>query len=154
MAANEVVGFRIQYGIPLNHLTKDVFKFIIRGKRRRRRRFLEERFHKFTADVFLFLCKLRFQSEPENGTTTVVVGRWFVNVDEDWFASDVNQIERTLLFGISIEGTVIDGTGTVSHLKITHPLRNVRIGSHDAVEVALLETWLVAHASPLLSSPP
>ena len=154
MPSNEVAGVPVKDGVTLNHLFEDVLKLVVGGKGRRCRCFLKEGFHEFSSDVLFLFGQLWFKTEPQNGPATVVVGRRFVNVDKDGFTGDVDEVERTLLFRIPVQRPVVDGPRTVPHLEITNPLGHVRVGRHDAVQVALCKSRFVHHDVALLSSPP
>ena len=154
LSADKVARFRIENGVSFNHLLQDVFEFVIGGEGRGSGCFLQKRFNQFTADVFLFLRQLWLKTKPKGGTATVFVGRWLVNVNKNWLAGDIDKIQWSLLFGISVKRTIVNRARPVTHFEISNPISNVRICSHDAVEVALGKTWFVAHDTSLLSSPP
>ena len=154
LAAHQVPGLAVKDGVALNHLLEDVLEFIIRGEGRCGRGLLQQGFNKFTADVLLFFRQLRLEAKPKDGPTAVVVGRWFIDMDKNGLAGDINEVERALFLGVAVERTVVNRTRTVLHLEIPHPLRNVRVGGHDAVEVAFCKSGFVCHGIPLLSSPP
>jgi hypothetical protein len=115
---------------------------------------LKQGLNEFTSDVFFLFGQLRFKTEPEDGPSTVLVGRWFVDMDKDGFSSDINQVQRPLFLGVSVKWAVVDGARAVTHLEIPHPFGDVGVSRHDAVEVAFRKSGFVAHPSPLLSSPP
>ena len=59
--------------------------------------------HELTPNVFLFLRELRLEAEPEDGPTAVVIGRGLVNVDEDGFTGDVDEVERSLFLRVAVK---------------------------------------------------
>ena len=75
-------------------------------------------------------------------------------MDKDGFTRDIDEVERPLLFRIPVQRSVKDRPRTVPHLEIPNPLGHVRVGRHDAVQVALCKSRFVHHDVALLSSPP
>ncbi len=140
--------------VTVDHLGQNPFEFVVRREVRRRRSLLEQDFNKFTADVFFFFRQLRFQADPEDLPGVFLVLCRFVDVNENGFLGDVNQVERTLLLCVAVKRPVVHGARPVPGFEITHPLCDVRVSRHDAGEIASGELELfVGHAHFLLSSP-
>ena len=102
--------FILRDGVSINHLTKDGFKLGIRGERGCCWRFLKQGFNKITTDVFFLFIQLRFQAKPENLSSTFLIAWRFIDVDKDRFFGNVNQVERALFLGITVEWTVVNWT--------------------------------------------
>ena len=108
LTTNEVVRLAVKDGVAFNHLLEDVFEFVVRGEGRCSGCFLEQGFDQLTSDVFLLLGELRLQSKPQDGPAAVISCGRLVDVNENRFSRDVDEVQRTLLFGVSIERTVVD----------------------------------------------
>jgi len=74
---------------------------------------LEKSFNKFTSNVFFFFSQLRFKTEPEDLSSAIFIGRRFVDVDENRFFGNVNEVEGTLFLCVSVERAVVDRARTI-----------------------------------------
>ena len=143
-----------EHRVAVDHLGKDAFEFIVGGEVRRSGGFLQKDFHEFSADVLLFFGELRLKANPKDLTGVVFVLRRLVDVDKNGFLGDVDEVEWTLLFGVTVQRTVVGGPRAVPRFEVAHPFRNVRMSRHDAGQIASGELQLfVGHREFLLSSP-